>query len=102
MTDPTCPTCGHDPGDMVTAYLCGAAGIGGKWTRTPPTEPGWYWAIMQASDQRECVQVWRDSDDLTLRVAITGYAYDPRMDEVSVHRWHSTPIYMPPLPEETT
>ena len=61
------------------------------WTKTPPTEPGWYWA-RRAGGKPKALEIDRACGELFV---VHNYAFIS--DSLSNFEWHPTPI---PLPEE--
>jgi hypothetical protein len=66
-----------------------------QWTRTPPTEPGWYWIRGGVLNHRKptLVEVWRGEQCLRIRRA-DGSGYT-RADSVPHIEW-AGPIQEPP------
>jgi hypothetical protein len=67
------------------------------WTKTPPTEMGWYWARYEKEDDPEIVEVtsYRDGSLLIWRTQI-----DDWLEPSDFYRWYPEPIQCPELKDE--
>jgi len=59
-----------------------------SWTRTPPSEPGWYWAVTAGGE----VRIADVRDGLAWGFALDGSRYGGS--------WWLGPLPVPPLPQE--
>lgn len=74
----------------------GTGEVESPWTKTPPTEPGWY-GIMFGSNQRSVVHIYVANYDLLIQ--FSHGAIKPLGHVTSVKYWSREPIRFPDAPE---
>lgn len=93
----------HGPSHAAAGLPCCASPLGGEWTATAPTEPGYYWAfgsgpwISNAEPDYELFQLDRHG-----YWTVHGWDDALRASEVDGYLFWSTPLKAPPEPDVST